>query len=295
MAAVPFGFSLGDFVATVGVIHKATQALRASSGAQGQFHQAIADLEAFEGVLRKITTLSPKCHPDTIEAIRLCAYKCSFPLEQFLRRMRRYDCSLDWQSGTQKNMLRSTIDNCWKIKWALSMEQEVAKLKASIGPALEVIGILLQIKSLNRNELAQCEVRQVVDHTRDAFAKFEKSWLQRLDRTATASQFDTMVRHVDGQMQQILQQVPLLATKAQLNGLEAATQTLSGKVDAIAIGKETRQCQPPPRISAGEPKTHDLESVMHLEIHQSGIKQVDKKIDELSKQVKALHAVLSGN
>jgi hypothetical protein len=47
MAAVPFGFSFGDFVAAVEVIHKAAQALRRSAGARNQIIQAAADLESF--------------------------------------------------------------------------------------------------------------------------------------------------------------------------------------------------------------------------------------------------------
>jgi hypothetical protein len=76
MAAVPFGFSFGDFVAAIEVIHKVAQALKRSSGAQSNFHQAIADLETLETVLSQVEALSPTTSsPDTIDAIRLCAFK----------------------------------------------------------------------------------------------------------------------------------------------------------------------------------------------------------------------------
>lgn len=48
MAAVPFGFSFGDFVAAIEVVHKAAQALRRYAGARNQIMQAAANLENFE-------------------------------------------------------------------------------------------------------------------------------------------------------------------------------------------------------------------------------------------------------
>jgi hypothetical protein len=57
MAAVPFGFSFGDFVAAVEIIHKAAQALRRSAGAQNQFCQAAADLESLERVLKRVLSI----------------------------------------------------------------------------------------------------------------------------------------------------------------------------------------------------------------------------------------------
>jgi hypothetical protein len=59
MAAVPFGFSVGDFVAAIELIHKATKALRNTSGASGQYQQALLDLELIESVLRRVQGLTP--------------------------------------------------------------------------------------------------------------------------------------------------------------------------------------------------------------------------------------------
>jgi hypothetical protein len=74
MAAVPFGFSFGDFVAAIEVIHKAAQALRRSSGAQSNFSQAVADLETFEIVLRQVEALSP-----TTSSIQMSSAAGSLP------------------------------------------------------------------------------------------------------------------------------------------------------------------------------------------------------------------------
>jgi hypothetical protein len=59
MAAVPFGFSVGDFVASIELIHKAAKALRSTSGATKQYQQTLLDLELIESVLRRVQGLSP--------------------------------------------------------------------------------------------------------------------------------------------------------------------------------------------------------------------------------------------
>jgi hypothetical protein len=66
MAAVPFGFSFGDFVAAIDVIHKVVQALKKSSGARSHFHQTVADLEGFETVLRRVEALCPTIVPQAL-------------------------------------------------------------------------------------------------------------------------------------------------------------------------------------------------------------------------------------
>jgi hypothetical protein len=175
------------------------------------------------------------------------------------------------------------------------MEQEVSKLKASIGLMLDIISVMLQIESLDRNELAQCEVKQAVDHTKEAFANSERLWLFRLDETATATQLDAIARHVDCQVQQILQRLPLLATQDQLSSLEDFAQKISNKVDAIALSAYPHQSQPPLQRSPDVQMTHCKTSVMHAELRQKGIKIVGEKIDELFSQTKALHTVFSGN
>ena len=54
MAAVPFGFSIGVFVAGVELIHKAAKALRSESGATEQYQQTLLDLTLIESVLRRV-------------------------------------------------------------------------------------------------------------------------------------------------------------------------------------------------------------------------------------------------
>ena len=135
MAAVPFGFSFGDFLAAIEVIHKVTRALRRSSGARCHFHQTVADLESFETVLRRVEALSPTTStPDTLEAIRLCAFKCHLPLNRFLQRIRFYEKHMDRLPGSKTQLVQSVTGGFWKAKWAIKVEEEVAKLKADIGP-----------------------------------------------------------------------------------------------------------------------------------------------------------------
>ncbi|OCL10052.1 hypothetical protein AOQ84DRAFT_7969 [Glonium stellatum] len=52
-----FGFGVGDFIATAGLVWKLYQALDESSEGSKLFHQAQLELSAFHGVLLQLQTL----------------------------------------------------------------------------------------------------------------------------------------------------------------------------------------------------------------------------------------------
>jgi hypothetical protein len=51
--AVPFGFSAGDFMAAIHLVHKISTALRETDGASSQYNQTIGQLQGLEGLLRR--------------------------------------------------------------------------------------------------------------------------------------------------------------------------------------------------------------------------------------------------
>jgi hypothetical protein len=168
MAAVPFGFSFGDFVAAIEVIHKVAQALKRSSGAQSNFQQAVADLETLVAVLRQVEALSPTTSsPDIITAIRLCAFKCHPPLDHFLHRVRDYEPRLSRRPKAKTRPVDGITRSFWKVKWALKVEEEVIKLKAAIEPQLVAIGILLQIKDFEQTAAAGQDIKQLLRLTQN--------------------------------------------------------------------------------------------------------------------------------
>jgi hypothetical protein len=232
MAAVPFGFSFGDFVAAIEVIHKVTRALRRSSGARCHFHQTVADLESFETVLRRVEALSPTTSsPDTLEAIRLCAFKCHLPLNRFLQRIRLYEKHMDRSSGSKTQLVQSVTGGFWKAKWAIKVEEEVAKLKADIGPLLEAISVLLQIESREQGAATHDAVKTLVD---DVTSGFDRMMLAVQEQALATRRIDLRTTDMQLDTQTVVQQLPQLPTSIQLDELLSTTGGISAKVDLTA-------------------------------------------------------------
>lgn len=126
MAAAPFGFSVGDFIAGIQLIHKATKALRAASGATAQFQQAILDLELIATVLRRVQGLTPATASDeTIRTVQYCGAVCHAPLGSFLQRIKRLEPCLDFEHKSDKSRLDKAISGGRKLQWALSLEKRL--------------------------------------------------------------------------------------------------------------------------------------------------------------------------
>jgi hypothetical protein len=235
MAAVPFGFSFGDFVAAIEVIHKAAQALKRSSGAQSNFNQAVADLETFETVLNQVVALSSTTsNPQNFEAIRLCAFQCHPPLAHFLQRVKAYETRLSYLPKSKTHLLDGITGTFWKIKWAVKVEEEVAKLKAAVGPQLVAIGVLLQVKDLEQNAAACQDITQLLRLTQNATSGIDRIWLAAQDQAPAIGRLDTQTLEIRRETRTILQELPQLATSHQLDGAVVSIEDISAKMDSTS-------------------------------------------------------------
>lgn len=145
MAAVPFSFSVGDSIASIGLIKKAAKALRSTSGAPEQYQQTHLDLELIEGVLRRVQGLSPaSASQETIRVIRLCGLACHVPLDHFLQKAKKLEPYPTIDADSSAAGFIDIRKGGHKLRWAILLEQDVGKLKASIGPGIEIINTLLQ-------------------------------------------------------------------------------------------------------------------------------------------------------
>lgn len=248
MAAVPFGFSFGDFVAAIEVIHKVAQALKRSSGARSHFHQTVADLESFETVLRSVEALSPTTSsPDAIGAIRLCAFKCHPPLNHFLQRIRFYEQHMGRPSGSKTQIVKSVTGSFWKAKWTIKVEQEVAKLKADIGPLLEAISVLLQIESRQQGAATHDAVKGLVN---DVTSGFDRIMMAVREQALATRRIDLRATDMHPDTQAVMRKLPQLATSAQLDGLLSMTGSVSAKVGSTVTKDQIDQLTSPMQAMA---------------------------------------------
>lgn len=298
MAAVPFGFSFGDFVAAVEIIHKAAQALRRSAGARNQIIQAAADLESFERVLRKVQTLTPDTvNPDTLAAIRLCAYACHLPLGHFVQRMGKYERHLSQRHGSKPVFFNNVEKGYWKIRWALGVEEDVAKLKAAIGPGFATIETLLQIESLEKGAATHVDIQHIAHLAQRTVSLTEQMRLVLQQQTSSVDirfdKLDSIAVGMTEDSRKILHHLPLLATHDQMRDLESKFDRLSTAVDSRAAADQAHHTESLlNELSSTHKRNHTQLSTQSLESVRQ-LQSTDRKVDELLAQMNHLFTTLS--
>lgn len=231
MAAVPFGFSVGDFVAGVELIHKAAKALRSVSGATEQYQQTLLDLSLIESVLRRVQGLTPAtASEETIRTVQLCGLACQVPLERFLNKIRKLERHLNFGCNPDAKDILGIKKGSRKLQWAIILEQDVAKLKASIGPGMDIINTLLQLESLERGASTQEDLQRILDQTRSVIPALDKV-------TAALQNHATSEKHIQGltpMLAHLTHQVSRTSTAQQVHSMDVALADLKGKLDQSA-------------------------------------------------------------
>jgi hypothetical protein len=236
MAAAPFGFSVGDFIAAIELTHKAVKALRNTSGASGQYQQALLDLELIGSVLRRVQGLAPvSASQELIRAIQLCGLACQVPLEHFLQKIKKLEPYLDFDRTSSSadffNIKRGTN----KLRWAIVLEQDVAKLKASIGSGIEIINTLLQLESLERSTTTHGCVERILDQTSRVLPVVEQIAAFLQSNVATKQH----AQDVPPLLAQFKCELSRAATAQQVQSLASALTGLSGALDDTATKDQT--------------------------------------------------------
>lgn len=120
-----FGFSAGDFLATVRLIKDIINALQSSS--TSEFRELVLELHGHARALHVIEHLEPSAGQEcTINAVKVVALMCKHPLDEFMVKLKKYE-ALDQMSLNKKDRI-----NKWKLKlqWGLTMEDEVQRIRA---------------------------------------------------------------------------------------------------------------------------------------------------------------------
>ena len=230
MAAVPFGFSVGDFVASIELIHKAAKALRSTSGATGHYQQTLLDLELIESVLRRVQGLSPaSASPETIRTIQLCGLACHVPLDHFLQKAKKLEPFLNFNGNSSAANFLHIRKAGHKLRWAILLEEDVAKLKASIGPGIEIINTLLQIEALERGAITQESLKRVAEQMGRVLPAVDKIAIFLQSNIATGKHIQDLPT-----LAQLRNELSQNATAQQMRFLASAVADLSGKLNNTA-------------------------------------------------------------
>ena len=137
--AVPFGFSIGDFIATIGLASEVINALRETSEAVPEFEGLLDQFNSFSFIFSRLQTLELSRGPssETVALHRL-VYRGQQILETFWRKTRKYQPSLRIAGSGSK-----LKDGWMRVRWTVAMKKGVAKFQANLNMYMQSIELVL--------------------------------------------------------------------------------------------------------------------------------------------------------
>lgn len=160
MPAPSFGYSAGDFIATIQLIVKVISAFKDADGASAEYRQVVQQLESLNQVLQHLDTIqSTESNFAHVNAIKCVALSCQVSLQEFLDKVtEKYGPSL---GGGQKkppgvfevtarlgSVRVAAVNAGRKTQWALVMGKDIVKLREAIQTNISVIVVLLGVNDL---------------------------------------------------------------------------------------------------------------------------------------------------
>ena len=119
------------------------KSLKDAGGAASEYQGAVTELENLATTLSHLERLEPnEDNSDHINAIRAMAMACRLPLEEFKKKMMRYESSLG-PLARRKSLYNVTQ----KVKWSVTFAEEVEKLRAFVAAKHIGINLLLGMQT----------------------------------------------------------------------------------------------------------------------------------------------------
>jgi hypothetical protein len=136
---VPFGFSVGDFVAGIGFVRDVINALQTSSTSVTRYQGLIKELFILERALLEVKALKFDDRSSSqLDALRFAAAQCQGTIDSLLNKVKKYQPSLTAKgSGAKwKDILR-------KVQWVLLTDSDIEGYRAEIRGHSASIAMLL--------------------------------------------------------------------------------------------------------------------------------------------------------
>jgi hypothetical protein len=173
--AFTFG-SAGDFIAVAQTISQITTALSSTRGSAIEYQQLLAELHSLQKALHHLDNIPTRSGQalKTLDSIKFAAASCRQPLEDFLKRIRKYHLSLGGEGsgflvpshsqsqnppdGAGKGKTKyittgKTRAVARKIQWQFGMKSEVQKLQNYLSIHIGTINDLLAVYGLETIKL----------------------------------------------------------------------------------------------------------------------------------------------
>jgi len=163
-----FGYSVGDCLTAILFIKEIIISLSDTHGSAAEFQELIKELGNLQGTLDVIKNLSEnEGRQDSIKAIKNTASDCQAVLDEYGKKFAKYHRSLG--AGESDGKIKDTVK---KIRWTLSMKQDVQVFRAYVAQHVVTInaqlglenlyvticGLLLEVPLKNKQEHSHCHL-----------------------------------------------------------------------------------------------------------------------------------------
>ena len=163
-----FNVSIGDGVAVAKLALSITKCLQDVGGARSEYQELLRELETLQKALAHLDTLQAQSEdPSTLNSIKFATISCRQPLEDFLRRIRKYDDKLGVASkrGRLKGVKR-------KVQWTITEKDAIDKLQKYLNRHVSTINVMLTEYGLESMSIAnkkaatdRLHLRERIEHT----------------------------------------------------------------------------------------------------------------------------------
>ncbi len=188
-----FGFSISDFITVSKLISDIASSLK---DAKSEYQELLRELDCLDRALHYLDKLKVvdgsggrsggRCGTTptaTLDSIKCAALTCRHPLEEFLRKIKKYDSSLGVQATSACSAdATGKMMGIWKrVDWAWSKKDEIRKLQGYLNIHLGVINMLLLQHGLEKldigskqSEEAQRDMQKSFDHANAMMVQIEQ-------------------------------------------------------------------------------------------------------------------------
>ena len=154
-----FGFSVGDFIATLQLVLKATSLVQ---NAPGDYQELVTQLQTLQYALDEVREIGwLEAEKSEASAIQVTVQQCNASLQAFQDRMEGYDASLGrWSNAGKLRRLKR------KLMWGATGQAEKAqKLQQELAGYVGCLNMALQVYNIKKTHQQHVEVREALEET----------------------------------------------------------------------------------------------------------------------------------
>ncbi|KAI9692915.1 MAG: hypothetical protein M1822_004910 [Bathelium mastoideum] len=158
---VPFGISIGDFIALINVTVTIVNALKDSTGSTKEYQDVVRELESLSLALINVRDIKTD-RTELKAALTSVVSNCGRTVQDFLNKIRRFEVSL----GTPGCSRRKFRDGLRKIQWALYSKDDIRSFQMELYSHTASLNILLtQVNHIMSSAAQQEHQRALNDHS----------------------------------------------------------------------------------------------------------------------------------